>query len=62
MSLDGSIMELHLEILGHLDLGHLLEPASTIKHLHSLMRGPLLHKSLAAHEVVLLNHLETTTT
>jgi hypothetical protein len=46
--------ELHIQILGHLDLVSLLKATSTNKYFQSLLKDDLLRRALLRHESVLL--------
>lgn len=56
MSFTNLPTELHLEILGHLDLESLLKATATNKYFQALPKKDILRKALLSHEVVLLRH------
>lgn len=56
MSLIALPSELHLEILGHLDLQSLLATTSTNKYFHALPTTQIQSQALFSHEAVLLDH------
>ncbi len=56
MSLVTLPTELHLRIVGCLDLQSLLRTTSTNKYFHTLLKDDIRHKALLAHEIVLFDH------